>query len=338
MITANQVNCPACLNEAKVFSVLSSLEATSHFKDRASSIEEFKDLQEHIENLWQSDTCLRRRCDNCNLIFVDPFVAGDSFFYNLAQSSHVYPKNRWEYSVAIDNIGTLFDANFNLLEIGAGRGEFLVEVLSHGVPADHLLAIEFDKVGAKTIRELGIKCLEVDLRKAALPKSVGFSAIVMFQVFEHLDDLDSFLEILVSLLQDQGKVIVSVPNSMRIKFVEESIGFIDMPPNHLTTWSQESLEVLFNRNHLKMKYFEVEKANFLDFVYQLIYYSILKRRQNGTQLEKRILSLRMRKLRILVFAFFAFFHVFYRFSKILQFNLKLGGSQLAVFEKRSSFR
>lgn len=329
----NQVNCPACLNETKVFSVLSSLEATSHFKDRASSIKEFEELQEHIENLWESDTCFRRHCHNCNLIYVDPFVAGDSFFYNLAHSSHVYPKNRWEYELAIDCIRTLFDTDFNLLEIGAGRGEFLIKVLSHGVPVDRLLAVEFDKVGAKTIRDIGIKCLEVDLRKAALSKPEGFSAIVMFQVFEHLDNLDSFLEILVPLLQDRGKVIVSVPNSMRIKFVEDAIGFIDMPPNHLTTWSQEALKVLFNRNHLTMKYFEVENANFLDFVYQLIYYSILKRRYDGTQLEKRFLSLRARKLHILIFAFFTFFHVFYRLPKILQFNLKLGGSQIAVFEK-----
>lgn len=333
MNMGKQVNCPACLSETESFSVLSSLEATNHFKDGATSITDFEDLQEHIENLWESDTCSRRHCDNCNLIFVDPFVAGDSFFYNLAQSSHVYPKNRWEYQVAIDNIKTLFDTNFNLLEIGAGRGEFLIEVLSQGVPTDRLLAIEFDKVGARTIRNLGIKCLEVDLREAELSKSAGFSAIVMFQVFEHLDDLDSFLEIVVSLLQDQGKFVVSVPNNIRIKFIEGSIGFIDMPPNHLTTWSQEALEVLFRRNHLKMKYFEVEDASFLGFVYQLIYYSILKRRQDGTQLEKRFLSLRMRKLRVLVFAFFAFFHVFYRLPKMLQFSLKLGGSQIAVFEK-----
>ena len=328
-----QSSCPACLSETHVFSVLSSLDATRHFKAGGTSIRDFELLRRYIENLWKSDSCLRRICDNCNLIFADPFVAGDSFFYNFAQSSHIYPKDRWEYRIAIDKMKSQFDGNFSLLEIGAGTGEFLLEVLKHGLSKNHLLAIEFDNVGVNTITNLGINCLQVDLREAGFPKSERFSAIVMFQVFEHLDDLDTFLESIVQLLQHNGNFVVSVPNYQRILFMESAVGFIDMPPNHLTTWSREALDALFKRHGLKMDFFEIENAQFLDFMYQVIYYSILKRRQAGSEFEKRILSLRPRKLRILFFVVLSLFHFFYRFPKLLQFNSKLGGSQVAIFKK-----
>ncbi len=333
MIINLKSKCPACMSQGEVMSKIDSSEAASHFKNDTSSSEDFRNLRLHIEQLWKSNSCLRRKCGSCHLIFADPFTAGDSFFYNLAHSSHVYPKNRWEYSVTLNHIRNLFDSNFHLLEIGAGKGEFLVEVLSQGIFAENLLAIEFDKVGAGKIRDLGIACLEVDLRNADLSGSPGFSAIVMFQVFEHLDDLDSFLKILVSLLKDRGKVVVSVPNNRRIEFIEKSLGFIDMPPNHVATWNDEALRIIFERNHLTMKHFEVESAKFLAFAYTIIYYSILKRRQGGTGLEKRFLGFKSRKLRIVTFAAFSIFHLFFRLPALLKFNSNLGGSQLAVFEK-----
>jgi SAM-dependent methyltransferase len=267
------------------------------------------------------------------LKFSTPFKAGDALFYNLAHPSHVYPKNRWEYDYAISVIRSKMDKEFSLLEIGAGSGVFLRKIIDCGVPANKLLAIEFDDGASQSIGSIGVDCLKVDIRKTALLSDKKFSAVAMFQVFEHLDDLDSFLMSVKNVLRDHGLIIVSVPNSERTEFLEGTLGFIDMPPNHLTTWNHQSLKILFARHNLRMKHYEIEKANFFSFAYQLIYYSILTRRQIGTKLEKKLFGIKARGLRIFFFAMFAIPHFILKIPILLQFSTKFGGSQLAIFEK-----
>jgi len=325
--------CPACLSQSMLLGEVTSDAATRHFKDEVSTPDDFRKLKNLIEELWNGNRCSRRKCLNCSLIFSDPFSAGDSRFYNLAHSSHVYPRNRWEYKVALDNIPTLGDDSFTLLEIGAGRGEFLRDVIRQGVPPEKLFAIEFDEVGLNVITSLGIHCANHDVRKAEILIGKRFKVITFFQVFEHLDDLDSFILTLYKMTEADGIVILSVPNNLRTEFMEKAIDFIDMPPNHLSTWNREALKFVFERNNFKMKYFETQRATRFNFYYQLIYYSILMRRQNGARFEKKLLGLRMRKLRIIFFASFAIWHVVAKIPKFFEFDKNLGESQLAIFQK-----
>lgn len=333
MSLIQQSKCPACHSESETIGEVEVEVAAQHFKSQESTPKEYLKLKSHIENLWQTKSCKRNRCLNCKLVFSTPFIAGDAFFYNLAHPSHVYPKNRWEYDCAISEIQSMLDEEFSLLEIGAGNGEFLRRIMDFGVSVNRLLAIEYDDLGSKSIKSLGIDCLKVDIRKSEIARDKKFKVVAMFQVFEHLDALDTFLVSVRNILWDHGLVIVSVPNGHHTEFIEKILGFIDMPPNHLTTWNYESLKFLFARHNFKLKHFQIEKASFFSFAYQLIYYSILTRRQFGTQIEKKLLGIKKRGIRIFFFALFAMPHFVLRFRAMIKFNPSLGGSQFAIFEK-----
>jgi hypothetical protein len=240
--------CPICASQDSSVPVISvsSNEAANHFV-RTSGALEPTFLREHIEKLWNSTECQILKCVECGSRFSNPHIAGDAKFYNLAASPIVtYPKSRWEFNLTVKLAAALLKNGGQLLEIGGGSGAFVKLLIEQGLSAQRIVVTEFSPSGLNELRLLGVQAAEVDFRVGA--PGGPFRVIVLFQTLEHLDQLDQALDSLKQLGTSDAEIFISVPNVAYIAWAQETLGIIDMPPNHINAFSEEGLRRLFHRH------------------------------------------------------------------------------------------
>lgn len=130
----------------------------------------------------------------------------------------------------------------NILDIGAGTGDFLNEAKKRGWKVH---GIEPDAEARKRALEKGIK-LSVNSHKF---RSEKFDVITMWHVLEHVYDLKSQIIELEHLLKKNGLLVIAVPNykSYDAQYYKEFWAAYDVP-RHLWHFSQESFKPLFSGN------------------------------------------------------------------------------------------
>ncbi len=262
MSDAKAAVCPACKTSTSTeLWGASSIDAAQHFIRKESDAPRNAALAEHIEWLWGQSRCSVMHCDACGLGFSFPFIAGDEKFYNLAFPRLGYPKDRWEYARTIGDMEKSHGAaiaNTKCLEIGSGVGFFLEQLSALGVASDKILALEYNEQSLKALQEKGYSGKAINL--ADLDDS-KFDFIFMFQVLEHMDKLDDLFSRISQLLAKNGALYLSVPHRTRTDFNESSGGLQDMPPNHISRWTSESLRQLLTRHNLELQETELEPCS-----------------------------------------------------------------------------
>jgi SAM-dependent methyltransferase len=132
-----------------------------------------------------------------------------------------------------------------LLDIGCGNGNFIAAARDHGFevtgiePDQH--AVQFAKQHYQ-LRDVFAQT-PADFRRTN--PGAGFEVVTFFEVLEHQEDPQAFLQVADSLLQSDGFMALSVPNRNRW---ETGVDTLDYPPNHLTRWSPRALQNFLERN------------------------------------------------------------------------------------------
>ena len=133
-----------------------------------------------------------------------------------------------------------------LLDVGAGTGDFLLETknrswLVEGVEPNRGAK---DRANAKGI------ILHETLQSI---KNKKYSIITLWHVLEHLPNLELQIKDLVSLLNDNGTLVVAVPNfkSYDAGHYKEFWAAYDVP-RHLWHFSKSSIEKLFAAQGMKV--------------------------------------------------------------------------------------
>jgi SAM-dependent methyltransferase len=315
-------------------------EAATHFILPWQKRDRYEQLKEQIRDLWNQNTCQVVCCKSCSGVFSWPFVAGDKKFYDLAYSRSGYPQEKWEYKRALEfllqTVPTPKLSKINVLEIGAGNGAFIKKIIAAGVNPVNISAIEYSDYGRKELEKLNLKLISFESLPSEKLMSIWrgeFDFIFMFQVIEHLDDLDGKLTFLRSCISEKGQLICAVPNPERIYFNELNGALLDMPPNHISRFSKASFENLAARNLFELKDFEVQPLeNKLEEFKEFCTYKYLKNSQSRFTLASLISRLpSVWKIRG------AFQKLYFGLTLILNAiyisKIRSGSSQLSVLQK-----
>jgi len=291
--------CPACGGgDLAVVLEVGGDEAAQHFVLAQADPERHRRLAQHIRTLWGGDACRVLRCRGCGFGHAQPFVGGDPTFYTLAYRRTHYPADKWEHRVTLEALAAGPGGRRSLLEVGAGDGAFLRRLPAAAFPPEGLFATEYSEYGRGAIRDRGIRCEPVDVRDLPAAHDGHYDVLCLFQVLEHLDRPEATLDRLAALGRPGASLFVGVPNDRRLDFFERHGALLDMPPNHVSRWTRESLRLFGGRHGWQLVDHRVEAEPFLPLAARYLSYRYQRSAQRPASLANRIRSLRASPVRL----------------------------------------
>lgn len=139
--------------------------------------------------------------------------------------------------------------NGNLLDIGAGTGLFVDTMRKAGWK---VTGLEPDEAARARAREM--KILLNDAKDLFHLPVASFDAITLWHVLEHVHDLQAYFKQIRQLLQDNGKLIIAVPNytSADAGAYGKYWAAYDVP-RHLYHFSPEAMKRLLRHHGFRLQ-------------------------------------------------------------------------------------
>ena len=143
-------------------------------------------------------------------------------------------------------INDLQQSKGNLLDIGAGTGDFLLVAKNNNWNTVGIEPSEKAKAIAKA------KSVELKSNLSEL-ESNSFDVITMWHVLEHVPDLENQIKELKRLLKPNGSILIAVPNfkSFDANYYKEFWAAYDVP-RHLWHFSKTAIKKLFQKEDLEL--------------------------------------------------------------------------------------
>jgi SAM-dependent methyltransferase len=154
-----------------------------------------------------------------------------------------YMEHKPEFDIAVRHL----DGAERILEVGAGAGAFgrLLSDRSAYVGLElNSSAVEQAVAGGLDMRREFL-----DDHLASAPE--GYDAVVSFQVVEHVPAVGQFLRDCRRSLRPGGRLVISVPSHDGFMGAELN-NILDLPPHHITQWSDRCLGELASLFDLRL--------------------------------------------------------------------------------------
>jgi 2-polyprenyl-3-methyl-5-hydroxy-6-metoxy-1,4-benzoquinol methylase len=174
-------------------------------------------------------------CENCDLRFFWPAVTGSERFYeHLQVMESYYQAEKPEFARARRYLST----RNVLLEVGCGAGAF-----GSSTAVQRYVGLEFSAKAAAAARDRGLTVLQETIEHHSRANPEQYDAVCAFQVLEHVSAPLTFLRSCIAALRPGGLMILSVPSAD--SFARGVVNFaLDLPPHHVTRWSDRCLRSL----------------------------------------------------------------------------------------------
>lgn len=178
-------------------------------------------------------------CPRCDLKWYADAPVGDAGFYERLQASDwYYQSDKPEYLFARDAI---FPGDA-VLEVGCGRGAFA----EHLPSTVRYRGLEFNSAAVAKATAMGHEVEVRTIADEAADRTGAYDVVCHFQVLEHVADPEGFMRDCAKVLKPGGTMIVAVPAEDSFIGRTES-GWLNMPPHHMTRWTDNALANIFNR-------------------------------------------------------------------------------------------
>ena len=179
------------------------------------------------------------RCVECGLGFWRPPVAGDAAFYaQLSRHDWYYLRGKGEHAVAAGYIKER-DA---VLEVGCGDGLFATMLTDSARYA----GLEFNPDALASARAKRLDVSDRPVERYVRSRPGIFDVVCAFQVLEHVPEPVPFVTACLEGLRPGGLLILAVPNTESYVGAETD-NILNMPPHHITWWSEDAFRFLADR-------------------------------------------------------------------------------------------
>lgn len=236
------------------------------------------------------------QCENCKLIFSEKFFTNEEFvkvydkLYNDLNSKRQYATHSiMEYNQLIKGkvvigynrkfiIEKFIKKEGKVLEIGSGIG--LIGMYLKKYKKIKYTGVEIDKDTHEKALELGLNSLNGDF---SIMKKLEdkFNYIMLWEVLEHLQDLNLFFDLARKSIVKNGSLIFSVPNykkrfNYNLKSNNKDTIFQSGPPIHLNFFTEESISNILKIYGFEIEYIKVKRFPYLNFKKKIFYVNLLK--------------------------------------------------------------
>lgn len=216
-----------------------------------------------FEGYKVSDTLLKLKCAECGLIHFNPPFYGDKTFYEaLSKNAWYYELDKWEFNEVINLILNYHPKS--ILEIGCGAGCFLEKIVNFTERAEGI-EINENALAACRSKKLSVTSADITSQEPMLDVTKKFDMIVLFEVLEHLDNPNIVFSNIDRILNDDGLLIIAVPNPDGY-LKELDMVLLDMPPHHNTIWSQEAFSYISDKYHWPIIEYLTEPLRYVHYV------------------------------------------------------------------------
>ena len=238
----NDMKCPLCLSNR--FELLESIAGKDLRKLYASMV----DVNSLPLELWED--CEYVLCKDCDLRFFYPAVCGDEKFYSTLQKyPWYYQDEKNEFGVAAAHL----KPGMAVLDVGAGKGVF-----KQYASGCEYTGLEFSEEAQKYASERGVLIERKSIEEFSADHPLSMDVVCSFQVLEHVSRPGSFLRSCVDALKPGGKMVISVPAFDG--FTGNALNAaLNLPPHHVSRWSNRSLESVARIYGLKLISLEIEE-------------------------------------------------------------------------------
>jgi len=256
---------------------------------------------ENIEGYRERETFAIYYCLFCDTSFAWPHVINEKIYDDIYRQASVVPGyNRYVMYAneiiskenALDYLAgeeaTYFgikgvleennDKTAKLLEVGSGLGYLTYAINQKGYDITGL-DISSDAV-RKAEQQFGNHYVCQDVYQFATHNSGKFDMVILTEVIEHISDPKGFCDALISLLKVEGKLVITTPN--KSAFSPEKFWETELPPVHLTWFSETSFKTIAQQKNLAFSLFDFTSFNkkHIDvsrFIFYNRFYKIKKR-------------------------------------------------------------
>jgi len=178
------------------------------------------------------------RCNSCDLQFFWPLQTGSAAFYHqLHRRDWYYLTEKSEYVTACQWL----KPGDKVLDVGCGYGFFASHAEKFG--CSQFTGLELTETAARASANKGLDVRPQTVEEHAIQCPRHYDLVCSFQVLEHVSDVKSFIESCLNCLRPGGILIYSVPSAD--SFVGRvRNGVLNLPPHHVSWWSDVSLRNL----------------------------------------------------------------------------------------------
>ncbi|MES2545337.1 MAG: class I SAM-dependent methyltransferase [Bacteroidota bacterium] len=159
-------------------------------------------------------------------------------------------------------INKLHSQKGNLLDIGAGTGDFLTVAKNNGW---NTTGIEPNENARSIAQNKGVSFVENTIGL----ENNSFDIITMWHVLEHVPNLDNQIKELRRLIKPNGTIIIAVPNFKSYDAKHYGIFWAAYDvPRHLWHFSKTAIKLLFEKENMRL-------VNILPMKFDAFYVSLL---------------------------------------------------------------
>lgn len=176
------------------------------------------------------------RCTRTGVKFFHPVVPGDAEFYAaLSRHPWYYDAAKYEFSAVAETV----EDGCRILDVGCGSGKFAAMV-----PQARYTGLEFTPSAADEGTARGLEIFVESVEAHCRRRPGHYDMVVAFQVLEHVTNPLEFLLACREALRPGGVLVISVPNDDAFQGICVNDA-LNMPPHHLTRWTEAALGAVF---------------------------------------------------------------------------------------------